>query len=319
MLRRIVNVAMVTVLVVTAFASLAAANVSGPYEPMVQNDEFTRIKPGELHWYAFTFDFDEDLETPMQIKLFSEPFHSTELLLLNRQQVEEWIDDGTEGHFGCCTKVYKDREDEVFEEYALWSGMPGATGTHYILVKTAGDVNEPVSYRFEVTGENFAMLGEKMAPVEDVAVETVMATVPEKQPVTVEGLTGSSPFFAMPPTTDWIELKPGAAHWYAFDFDFDPDLAEQAEIRLVADKIDDVLLTVHNGEQARMWELGEDLKHFGCCSFVNQDNDEDGVKDFAMWSGSLRSSGRYYIVVEAPDNVEETIYYSFDLTGDGIQ
>jgi hypothetical protein len=324
MLRRIVNVAMVTILVVTAFTSLALAGVSGPDSPMAPSDDYVMIEPGEMHWYAFTYDFDEDTTQALEIKLFSDQIEDAVLTVHTQDEVDLWMRDGEMAHFGCCTMVDKDLDNNGQSDYAIWSGLPEISGTYYIVVEVAEGATEPLAYRFEMTGEKFTLLGEEVAPAPaaatvDVEVVPVMATVPEEAPMQVKGLMGSSPFFALAVGDDWVEIAPGAQHWYAFNYDFDEDWTMMPEIRFETDAIDDVLLTIHNGQQARQWELGEELEHFGCCTQVDEDKDDDGAADYASWTGGLRSSGRYYIVVEAPEGLDGSAFYRFELTGEGIQ
>lgn len=326
MLRRMVNVVMVTVLVVTAFTSLAVAGVSGPDSPMVPSDDFVMIEPGEMHWYAFTYDFDEDTTKALEIKLFSDQIENAVLTVHNQDEIDLWARDGELVHFGCCTMVDKDLDNNGKSDYAMWSGLPEVSGTYYIVVEVAEGATEPLAYRFEMTGEKFTLLGEEAAPAPaamvttaDVELVPVEVTVPEEAPMQIKGLMGSSPFFALSVGDQWTEILPGAQHWYAFDYDDDSDWTEMPEIRFETNAIDDVLLTLHNGEQAHQWELGEELEHFGCCTRVDEDKNEDGKADFARWAGSLRSSGRYYIVVEAPEGLDGSAFYHFELTGEGIQ
>jgi hypothetical protein len=326
MLRRIVNVAMVTILVVTALTSLALAGASGPENPMAPSDDYVMIEPEEMHWYAFTYDYDEDNKIPLAIKLFSDQIENAVLTVHTQNEVELWARDGEMTHVGCCTAVDRDLDHDGSSDYALWSALPETSGTYYIVVEVAEGSAEPLAYRFEVTGEKFTMLGEEVAPepaamatTADVEVVPTMATVPEKAPMAVTGLMGSSPFFALAVSDEWVELAPGGQHWYAFNYDFDEDWTKMPEIRFETNAINDVLLTIHNGQQAREWELGEELEHFGCCTVVDEDEDDDNMADYAMWTGGLRSSGRYYIVVEAPEDLDGSAFYRFELTGEGIQ
>jgi hypothetical protein len=326
MLRRFVNVVMVAILVVTALTSLALANTSGPDSPLVPSDDYVMIEPDEMHWYAFTYDFDDENKIPLEIKLFSDQIQNAVLTVHTQDEVDLWMRDGEMAHFGCCTVVDKDANHDGTGDYALWSGMPEISGTYYIVVEVAEGATEPLAYMFEMTGEKFTMLGEEVpaapaavAATADVEVVPVAATVPEEAPAQVTGLMGSSPFFALAVSDGWTEIAPGAQHWYAFNYDFDEDWTKMPEIRFETDAINDVLLTIHNGQQAREWELGEELEHFGCCTVVDEDENDDNMADYALWTGGLRSSGRYYIVVEAPEGLDGSAFYRFELTGEGIQ
>jgi len=48
------------------------------------------------------------------------------------------------------------------------------------------------------------------------------------------------------------------------------------------------------------------------------DKDLDGKMDYSLWSGSLRESGRYYIVVEHARDLMEPAYYRFTISGENL-
>lgn len=320
MLRRTINAAMVSFLLLSALlaAGVVVAQESGPNAPLAPTGEWTRITPGELQWYAFQFDYDEDVDEPVVIRLYAEPYESTVLTVRNQEQIKLWMDEGEHEHIGCCTNVDRDRNHDGKMDYMQWAGALKESGTYYIVVETAEGLNEPAYYRFVVEGKNLSMLE---AAAEPAAPAPAVASVPapEEAPVEFEGMQGTSPFFAMQPVGTWVKLEEGAEHWYAFDFDFDEDWDIPAQVKLYTEPGEGAILSLHNREQARTWELDGDLTHFGCCTMVDEDKNDDGIKDYAMWSGQLRSSGRYYIVVKHAENIDGPVFYRFDLTGDGLR
>ena len=325
MLRRTINALMAVVLLASALlaAGVVLAQESGPNAPLAPTGEWTRITPGELQWYAFQFDYDEDVDEPVVIRLYAEPYESTVLTVRNQDQIKLWMDEGETEHIGCCTNVDRDANHDGKMDYMQWAGALRESGTYYIVAETAKGVTEPAYYRFVVEGKNLSMLeAAEAAAVEAAAApEPVMASVPaaEEAPIAFEGMQGSSPFFAMQPVDTWVELKEGQLHWYAFDFDFDEDWTIPAQVKLYAEPGGGAILTLVNAEQARTWELDGELTHFGCCTNVDEDKNDDGVMDYAVWEGQLRSSGRYYIVVEHAKNIDGPVFYRFDMTGEGLR
>jgi hypothetical protein len=51
---------------------------------------------------------------------------------------------------------------------------------------------------------------------------------------------------------------------------------------------------------------------------VDVDKDDNGLLDYAQWEGSLRESGRYFIVVEPAEGTKGPSYYRFTMTGDNL-
>ena len=41
--------------------------------------------------------------------------------------------------------------------YATWSGVIGASGTYYVLVRSSADASGPIRYRFTVSGDGMTM------------------------------------------------------------------------------------------------------------------------------------------------------------------
>lgn len=320
MLRRVVNIVMVVVLALTAFSAFAAANDSGPDAPLALVDGWVELQPDEMHWYAFAFDYEDDLTTPIEIKLFNQPEESAMLMISNQEQVDLWKRDGEELSFGCCSPVSKDADHDGYADYRMWAGLPEASGVYYVIVEPVEGFTGTSMYRLEFSGENMTMLGDilPMAAEPAAVVEPAAATMGETEPAILMGDEGSSPYFALAPTGEWTQLEPGVKHWYVFHYDEDDGWDIVPEIKLYAEPLNDVVLTLHNADQVEQWVLGEELVHFGCCTPADIDKNDDGVADRAVWAGDLDSSGFYYIVVEAGKGVDTTTFYRFELTGEGV-
>lgn len=86
--------------------------VSSPEHPLTYSSEWAELQPGEWHWYAFKYDFDDSGDsgqTPSQIRLTTEPADQATLLLLNGEQVHAWEGGAKLQGFGAATAVV-DRE-----------------------------------------------------------------------------------------------------------------------------------------------------------------------------------------------------------------
>ena len=87
------------------------------------------------------------------------------------------------------------------------------------------------------------------------------------------------------------------------------------EIRMYSEPENGAILTVRNAEQADMWREDGTHEHVGCCTV--QDLGDDEETDYALWAGTLDSSGTYYIVVEPAKDVVGPVSYMFTIEGEG--
>lgn len=329
--------------VTPVFAEMPESN--GPFDAMAPTSEWQTLNQEQYHWYVFHFDYvDDETVKPIEIKMLAEPYNSATLTIRNQDQIDEWVRDGTHMHFGCTTMVNEDADHNGYSDYQQWAGALRESGKYYLVVEHARDVVEPAHYQFTVKGENIFF------PTEEVGVETAVsemmadaeteplpamatqsvASNPEPQ-VPVEWI-GTGPDFAMAPTGEWTPLENETYHWYKINVDTDDDFTEPMTIRLYTEPEDSAILTIRNGYQAELWRQDGSHDHFGCCveptitSQVETDDEdeEDGLIEetkelgYAIWSGDMTESGVYYLVVEHARNMDETAFYRFDITGQGL-
>ena len=148
----------------TVEAAPAPAEAAAPEEPMTlpvkigggpdeamapMTEEWITLEAGKTHWFAFKYDFDEGHD-PFEIKIYSNPEKGAVLTVRNEEQAQLWREEGKSEHFGCCT-VETISGDET--DYAIWTGRPGSSGTYYIVVEQAKNVDGPVMYNFTIAGE----------------------------------------------------------------------------------------------------------------------------------------------------------------------
>jgi hypothetical protein len=301
---------------------MVAEEGSGPDLAMVPTGEWTVINTGDYHWYAFTFDYDEDYKTePIEIRMYTDVFDGATLTVRNEEQANLWREDGTQEHFGCCTMVDIDKDEDGKPDYAVWAGTLRSSGTYYIVVEHAKGVSGPVAYRFTMSGRGFSFPTAAPAamPMAERAAAPVEAVAKAPAPIVLTGLNGTGPDYALAPTSAETLINDGQFHWYAFQFDYDEDtVMAPVEIRFYGWPSEGATLTVRNADQAEQWRKEGEHLHFGCCTLVDKDVDEDGIADYAVWAGNLRESGTYYIVVEHAKNMSGPVTYHFELTGDGI-
>ena len=292
----------------------------GPFDAMAPTGKWMELNEGEYDWYVIHFDYDaEEPIEPLKIRMFAEPYASASLTVRNQAQVDEWIRDGTSPHFGCCTMVDKDVDHDGKFDFAQWAGSLRESGDYYLVVEHAKDVVGPATYRFTVEGDNISYPTMAKIPAQ-APMPVPKAEVPAQimAPVSLQGMAGSAPDFALPPTGAWTELGPGQYHWYVFDFDFDSEVTQPVTIRLYADPQEGATLSVRNAEQAQLWKDEGEHKHFGCCSMIDVDKDGNGEADYALWEGSLRESGRYFIVAELAEGKTAPAYYRFTISGENL-
>jgi hypothetical protein len=313
----------ILVLMLTGVTAVFADPPSGegPFDTMAPSGEWMTLKPGEYDWYSFYFDYDSSddaVHEPIEIRMFAEPYASATLTVRNQEQIDEWVRDGKHMHFGCCTMVDRDKNDDGLADYAEWAGTLRESGTYYIVVEHAKDLAKDAHYRFDISGENLSFPAAAKSLTVEAAPTAVEAPAAALAPVALTEMAGSAPDYALVPTGAWTELAADAEHWYVFDFDYDKEIDKPVSIRLFNEPYEDVVLTVRNAEQADLWRRDGKAEHFGCCSLVDVDNDGDGKLDYSEWAGSLRESGRYYIVIEPAEGTKTASYYRFTLTGDNL-
>ena len=317
----VLTVAIVLVLTGVTVVLAETPSGDGPFDTMAPTGEWMKLEPGEYDWYSFHFDYDESKDAvhePIEIRMFAEPFAGATLTVRNQQQIDEWVRDGEHMHFGCCTMVDRDKNDDGFADYAEWAGTLRETGTYYVVVEHAKDVLTDAYYRFDISGKNLSFPAEAESLTVEAAPAAVEAPTEALAPVALAEMAGSAPDYALVPTGAWTELEADAEHWYVFDFDYDKDINDPVAIRLFNKPYEGVVLTVRNSEQADLWRRDGEAEHFGCCSMVDVDKDDDGKLDYSEWEGSLRESGRYYIVVEPAEGAKTPAYYRFTLSGDNL-
>lgn len=306
---------------------------AGPDFAMEPTDQWMTLEPGQVHWYTFNFDYWGDEDAPrmekLEFRLYTDPFDGAVLTVRNEQQVELWRQDGTHEWFGCAAPEElrdADWDADGKTDYALWAGEITTSGKYYIVIKMAAHMNQPVRYRFTMAGDGIVMPARAPAvPAEPVMVEELALEV-EPAPAAVSPLMGTGPDYAMKPVAEWREIGEGELHWYAFDFTYwkDKDAPEMKPIviRLYTDPFDKATLTVRDEHQAELWRQDGKQEHFGCCTpselGSGYEFDKDGLTDYAIWSGQLKSDGRYYLVVEHAKNVSGPVRYMFTIEGDGI-
>ena len=135
----------------TAPEAMVVMKGTGPDEAMTPTDAWVELGEGQYHWYAFTYDFDDDYTRPVEIQIFSEPADSAILTIRNTEQAALWRNEGEHEHFGCCTVQMDADDDET--PYALWAGALESSGVYYIVVEHAKDVSGPVYYQFNLSGD----------------------------------------------------------------------------------------------------------------------------------------------------------------------
>ena len=81
---------------------------SSPEQPLAYGDGWVAMQPGEWHWYAFKYDFDDSgdsRQAPSGIRLDMKPGAGATLLLLNGDQVRAWEHGEKLQGFGEATPV----------------------------------------------------------------------------------------------------------------------------------------------------------------------------------------------------------------------
>jgi hypothetical protein len=219
----------------------------------------------------------------------------------NEDQARLWEEEGEEEHFGCCTAVFIDEEDDEKEGFMQWAADDLASGHYYIVVGKDEGFSGDIAYRIEVEGEGFIS-------------EPVAAAAEAMMPADEQG---SGPALAMQITDEEMMLEAGQHQWFAFTYDYDEDHIPLM-IRVFADPAEAAVVTVRNADQARLWEQEGEHEHFGCCTAVFIDEEDDEKEGFMQWTADDLASGQYYIVVGLAEGMESPATYHLEITGEGV-
>jgi hypothetical protein len=329
--------------------AMAAHAGERPFFAMPISQEWNNLSADQQHWYAFTYDFDENYG-PLEVIVHADPAKSAIVTIRNEDQARLWAQDGTQEHVGCCTeleidnKVYDD-EDEDFDEdkdygdqrvkapYMHWAADELASGKYYIVVSRAAGFTGDIAYRLEVMGEG---VFSEQATVEPAAesVAVLPAAAPAMELAAQAVRAGESPALALPITTEWVSVAAGEPDWYAFTYD-DDDTYGPLELRVYADPEQSAVVTVRNQAQAELWVQDGAEEHFGCCTpadiankvFDDEGDDFDEDKDYGdrtvqapymRWAADDLASGQYYIVVALAEGAEGPAMYRLEVFGEGV-
>jgi hypothetical protein len=286
---------------------------------MSPSSEWVQIEPGQYQWYAFKYDFDEKYG-PMEIRMEASPADATRFSVRNGEQANLWRRDGTHVCFGRCAGAARDANKDGKPDYRTWSARMYESGTFYIVVERDRAVQGPVNYKLTLSGDGWSTTGAPTAAAEPAPV----AAAPAAKAAPAE-LAGSGPDNAILLPTGAQGAVPeqvvekGGQVWYYFDYTRDAKTETKdlkpIEIKLFSEPNGVATVTIRNGDDALAWRRDGTNQSFGACTCVGIDKDKDGKPDYAVWKGTLPSSGRYYIVVEHARNSDVPANYRFEVLG----
>jgi hypothetical protein len=266
--------------------------------------DWMSVNAGEMHWFAFNFDYDGKPEM-VEIFLYADPDNGAAFNVRNVEQVRLWKTEGKDEWFGAGT------ENEYAKGALSWAGALESSGTYYVVVEHNALTPGPTACKLEIVGKGVTF----PVAAEPVAAPVVMG--PSEPTAAVPTIKmGGGPDEAIAPTGEWTTLAVGEQHWYAFDFGYDAKITEPIQIKVYAEPAESAVVTIRNAEQAELWRTEGANEHFGCCTVQSFSKDEE--TPYAIWSGQLFSSGRYYIVVEHAKNVAVPTTYRFTIEGEKI-
>lgn len=300
--------------------SPAAAPVMSAYVPMGTgpDDAFAldgawhKLELGQRHWYAFSFDYVEDMkDEAVDIAMRVEPEYGALFTVRTPEQGQLWRTRGEHEFMGCCA------ENEFAAGDFSWAGALPETGTYYVVVEHSRiHPSDTVYYALEVDGKNLELELPMMMPmpitVPASQADTLPAIAPEAVAPVAETLPqpGIGPDSALAIDGEWRELVAGAEHWYTFDFDYDDEMDEAIQIGMFVEPDESALFTVRTPENITLWRNEGEVEFVGCCS-----ENEVGVGDVS-WAGKFAESGSYFVVVEHDDASPETAYYRLLIDGE---
>ena len=277
---------------------------SGPDDAFTVDGAWHKLELGDRHWYAFNFDYVEDMkDETIDISMRVEPDTGALFTVRTPEQAQTWRDEGEHPFMGCCAA------NEFAPGDVSWAGALPETGTYYLVVEHSRiHPSDTVYHALDIEGKNvdLTLPAPVMIPAAapQAAAPLAMASATE-----AELLPGSGPDNTLTFDGGWRELTTGGEHWYSFDFDYDEDIDKPIQIGMFVEPEDSAIFTIRTPENITLWRDEGEVEFVGCCSAS-----EVGLGDVS-WAGSFADSGTYFVVVEHDDATAEPANYQLLIEG----
>lgn len=331
----------------------AATPGYGPDTALTPSGDWTVLEPGEIRWYTFHYDYDQETDeaTDSVVRLEVAETDSASFEVWTPRNVRQWINQEDDWDpTGAGTKLSDVTDEDADDKILVWANRGSVSETFYVIVKNERSQSTHVKLTIRGKDVSFPSQLVEAVPVEQMvasehveAVETVTASPVEVAPVvatnaaaeavvtepqsvelalTVTGGTGPDDALAM--SADTGELAPGESRWYRFKYDDgrveSDDTPETAQVRLRMEEIGCMAFEIWTPRNIQQWINNEDdWEPVGGGTVLDYDandgEDDDGKRDEStlVWLGSSTAPETFYVIVENVGN--SSCSYSLTIQG----
>ena len=296
MLRRLSTRVLATLLVASmlvfpgAIVALGAEGGTGPADAMSPTGEWMPLAVGQQVWYAFDYDGGD---TAILVRMGVSPSNSATFSVWTPENVRQWVAGEKPTPIGSGVK------NDMFGGDLVWTGSFKFPGTYYVVVEQTG--RTAGSYMLSISGKGVSFPPAKVetttaAAAATAAAPTAAKAVPPAKTAAAEPVApaakakaGAGPDDALTPAGEWVPLAVGQKVWYALPQDGG---GSKVLVRLAIDPKNSATFEILTPEQVRVWAAGQTYEPVG------RGATDDAFGDDLVWTGSFKTPGAYYIVVE---------------------
>ena len=297
MLRRLSARALATLLVASmlvfpgAIVALGSEGGTGPADAMSPTGEWMSLAVDQQVWYAFNYDGGD---TAILVRMGVSPSNSATFSVWTPENVRQWAAGEKPAPIGRGVK------NDQFGGDLVWTGSFEFPGTYFVLVEQTG--RTAGSYMLSISGKGVSFppaKGDKATAVAEAsaaapaAAKAAPAAKPaaaaKPMPAAAVTKVGVGPDDALTASGEWAPLAVGQKVWYAFPQDGG---GSKVLVRMAADPKNSATFKILTPEQVRVWGAGQTYEPVG------RGATDDAFGDDLVWTGSFKTPGTYYIVVE---------------------
>jgi hypothetical protein len=278
-----VLLAVSAVVLLGSSVAFGAAGGTGPADALTPTGEWMPLAVGQQDWYAFDYDGGD---TAVLVRMGTSPSGSATFTVWTPENVRQWVAGEKP------TPIGSGATSDLFGSDLIWTGSFSFPGTYYIRVEQTG--GSPGFYALSVSGKGVsfppakvetaavaAPAAAKAAPQAKMAAEPVAAAA--------KANAGTGPDDALTPTGEWAPLAVGQQVWYEL-----PQAGGGSTIlaRMAVDPKGSAGFKILTPDQVRLWAAGQSFEPVG------RGATSDAFGGDLVWTGSFKTPGAYYIVVE---------------------
>ena len=291
MFRRLSTRVLATLLVASmlvlpgAIVALGAEGGTGPADALSPTGEWMPLTNGQQVWYAFNYDGGD---TAILVRMGVSPSNSATFSVWTPENVRKWAAGEKPAPIGSGVK------NDQFGGDLVWTGSFKFPGTYYVLVEQTG--RTAGSYMLDISGKGVSFPPAAAAPTaaapatKPAATEKAMPATGEKAgPATAVTKAGTGPDDALTLSGEWAALAKGQQVWYALPQDGG---GSKILARMAVEPKNSATFKILTPENVRLWAAGQKYEPVG------RGATSDAFGGDQVWTGSFKTPGAYYIVVE---------------------